>query len=116
MDSSAVQEVANQLGIAADKVYEFAPEYGQMMVGSGLVRIALVSIALALFITLWVIAYNKQDYFSHTIWDGLGVIFAILAIASGIALVICLVGVGDIWAWANYPEAMMAKMVISGIG
>lgn len=116
MDNSAIQEIANQLGVTVDKVWELAPDYGAMMVGSGLVKIILPLIAFVFFAVLWAISYKKQDGYCPTLWDGVGIISAILAIASGIVLAISLTSVGDIWAWANYPQAMMAKLVISSVG
>lgn len=117
MDSSAIQEIANQLGVTTDKVWELAPEYGAMMVGSGLVEIASLLIAFVLFTTLLAISYKKRDEYMPTAWDVLFVISIIPTIVCGVALIITLfTDVGDMWAWANYPQATMAKLVISNIG
>lgn len=116
MDSSVIQEIANQLGIAADKVWEFAPEYGAMMVGSGLVELAVTLGLLVAFVAIAAIAYTKESLFRVTVWDGVFYFSVVMAIVCGALFVVALCGVGDMWAWANHPQAMMAKLVISKIG
>lgn len=120
MDSSVIQEIANQLGIAADKVWEFAPEYGAMMADRAYQNTIIAGIVFAVFVALAIVLGVKACSYEDEVPDAVMYAFAtifVCALLSGLVLfIVCAVNLPDAWAWSHHPQAMLDHTLASKIG
>lgn len=129
MDSNAIKEIANQLGVGADYLLnhlsEFAPKWAAMQVAkSGVTCLFLaVALAVAIRILMWAIRSNKDsdtDY-CHDVTccysDDLDSVFAIItcgiiALCMFIALMCCAT---DLVTHIASPEAAMLNDMLEAV-
>lgn len=129
MDSNAIKEIANQLGVGADYLLnhlsEFAPKWAAMQVAkSGVACVFLaVALAVAIRILMWAIRSNDDsdtDY-CHDVTccysDDLGIVFVIITcgiitLCLFIALMCCAT---DLVTHIASPEAAMLNDMLEAV-
>lgn len=144
MDSTVIQEIANQLGMAVDSAGAFIadnlPAYASLKAMQALVPIAIVGgILLALLLVALVAALllrsflkrDRADGINRGLFDGGGtvvssedyismwvVLFAlVLALATFIVLTfVVLAQLSDLIGWSSYPQAMLIDSALKAIG
>lgn len=140
MDSTVIQEIANQLGMAVDQAGQFVaeqlPNYAGLKVVQGVVPLAIIGALFLLFAvvslvalavcarairkdrkegrtTSWLYCDAYDDYMSF-------VVFALAGIVALFLLFILVMGIcfnlADIIGWSNYPEAMLIDMALKAVG
>lgn len=105
MDSSAVQEIANQIGVAVENVI---PAYAHASLVGNWICFGIGLLFLIVGIVLAIIGYRRAvDYgegFFPTIF---GVMFVIIGI-----VIVLFVGY-LIFMWTNFPDMMFLNKIIS---
>ena len=129
MDSNAIKEIANQLGVGADYLLnhlsEFAPKWAAIQVAkSGVARVFLaVALAVAIRILIWAIHSDDDDdaYRYHDVLcygsDGLDRVLVIItcgivALCLFIALMCCAT---DLVTHIASPEAAMLNDMLEAV-
>lgn len=114
MDATTIQEIANQLGIAVDKVAELIPQVTQAHIWSDNIVISICAVVFILALGGFIgsmIYKNKVDK-----WSEAYIIFAcilVLTIAI-VAFILCVV-LPDIYCWMNFPEAKFLDYILGKI-
>ena len=127
MDSNAIKEIANQLGVGADYLLnhlsEFAPKWAAMQVAkSGVACVFLaIALAVAIRILMWAIRSNDNsdtdychDVTCHYSDDSIFVIMAcgIVVLCLFIALMCC---ASDLVTHIASPEAAMLNDMLAAV-
>ena len=129
MDSNAIKEIANQLGVGADYLLnhlsEFAPKWAAMQVAKSGVACVFLAVALAVAIRILIRAIHSDDdddaYRYHDVLcygsDGLDSVFVILtcgiiALCLFIALMCCAT---DMVTHIASPEAAMLNDMLEAV-
>lgn len=126
MDSSAIKELAAQLGIAADKIStDLVPRYAEMSIISNWVPIIALGIISIILIIAYVIVfkmyhkYDDEDSKYHdwekaTNLEMTSWIIGIIAVCFTVMFVVISIANGlNIYNWTNYPDMMFIKAVTS---
>lgn len=135
MDSTVIQEIANQLGMAADQagmfITEQLPNYAALKMMQSLVPLVIIwtLFAIAAIASLIALAVcykarkkainGESDNTDWNYFDSFIVFAFIGAIALFIAFIgVCVTGftVPEIIGWSNYPEAMLIDMALKAVG
>lgn len=128
MDSTVIQEIANQLGIAVDKTGEFIaeqiPVYAQMkafFATSWVIGFAvafLIAIAAIIICTNAIVKEDKKSYMDKN--DTVFIVSLACLIAGLFLLIVAIVGllleIPEAIGWSNYPEAMLLDMAMKAVG
>lgn len=132
MDTTTIQEIANQLGIGVNEILQYLPGYAQSQFLGFLIPTIALSVATIISITVFIIfafKYKKYDILYDTEEDDVdlrrtyrkqtdfyayamgiaGVISAILLI---IFIIVIPLAIGPMLCWANSPELMLLKSLI----
>lgn len=139
MDSTVIQEIAKQLGMAVDQAGQFVtehlPAFAGLKVIQSVVPLVIVwamffilLIAALIALTIAVKTRNKDnkdeektkwrnrdldDYISFWVFVYVG-IFAAIILVSAVIFTGC--AVPDIIGWSNYPKAMLIDMALKAVG
>lgn len=118
MDSTVIQEIASQLGIAVDDVnvliQQYLPQYADLQILYNVIS----AIVWAAFIVVAVIVARK--IFVHQQHDHCGefctatIVVSAIIIAFFIINLVC--NVGNTIGWAVFPEASLIDMVFDCVG
>lgn len=132
-ETTVIQEIATQLGMAADQVGQFVaeqlPQYAAMRVMKATVgmvstlALCAVVVLLAVLAIVCVVRMNKRggdDYDGVLAYDFFGpVVIGVSVVAAFIALagVFCELNADLplIVGWSQYPEAMLVDMALKAI-
>lgn len=128
MDSTVIQEIANQLGMATDQAGKFITDNLPVFAGMKSMYAISYSITSGVIFVVCLIALifsirkalkaRKKEY-NRSIEVVISISITI-AIISGIALIITggtmLTNILAFIGWTNYPEAMLVDMAITAIG
>lgn len=131
MDSTVIQEIADQLGMAVDQTGQFIaehlPEYAalkcmqsSLTIWECVITLLFIFIPFAISATIFCKAL-KNDGFHHepdefiSFWVTLfvGIVFAFAFIC---ALILISFELPEVIGWSQYPEAMLIDKAISAIG
>lgn len=138
MDSTVIQEIANQLGMAVDQAGQFVtehlPAFAGLKVIQNVVPLVIVwalffvlLIAALIALTIAVKARNKDNEDGDKMWSNRDLddyasfwIYAFVGAFAVVALIIAAITTGcvvpDIIGWSNYPEAMLLDMALKSVG
>lgn len=129
MDSTVVQEIANQLGMAVDQAGQFITDNLPAFAGMKIVQLEVPLITVWVVFVIALIAAITGFALAHYLYkkgttydsDGLvlfvGTIFACIAIiALFIALIMTSCNVPQIIGWQEYPQAMLIDMALKAVG
>lgn len=134
MDSTVIEEIAKQLGMAVDQAGQFIasnlPAYAMLKATQSITTIAAAwsivlvcaIITLVSFLCLKRVRSKgiKGDY--GFAWSGYsqGFVMALAGTICAVSLLIVIpitaINVADIIGWQQYPEAMLINMAISHVG
>lgn len=118
MDSTVIEEIAEQLGMAVDQASAFIadhlPDYAAMMATRAMFPIQFGVVLLLVLSAVAVLSYvlsggNSDNDFFVMSSVGAVVLFVLLAIY------VFIVG-PDIVGWSQYPEAMLIDKVLGHLG
>lgn len=141
MDSTVIQEIADQLGMAVEQagqcITEHLPEFAAMKAMQAafpmiliwslagiLVIVSLVSLAICAYYKREKTNEGREDGYKYyrADWDDF-ISFYVFAFAGIGALLIIFVGLittlfyaPDLYGWSNYPEAMLIDMALKAVG
>lgn len=131
LDSTVIQEIANQLGIAVDQVWNFAPEYGRMIFERslyGLIGMIIFTLISGIIAVTSIVKFNKhlkaEEESDKTTDDEYGwnicllvltCILVVVFLVSFVALIVSLFFFGDTLAWLNHPQAKLVETVVQQI-
>lgn len=124
MESTVIQEIANQLGMAVDEASKFIetylPDFAMVQAINAAAPVAMTVTLLIFAIVLSIIYFRIGCYnvfFKKVVVDNedaafiliaLGVIFIIFAICASVFI-------PQIIGWLNYPEAMLINMALNAV-
>lgn len=135
MDSTVIQEIANQLGMAVDQAGQFITEQLPAFAALKVVQcIVPLVIAWVVFLVLAIVAITAiamtsksvkkaeekhswrsdyEDYFSFYVFVFAGVL---ALVALFVATIVSACAIPDIIGWSQYPEAMLIDMALKAVG
>lgn len=128
MDSTVIQEIANQLGIAVDEVGQFITEYlptfaamKSSMHGIYVVTEIIVSllcvVAVVFFVRIIVKEYERDAFdFNITICVSLSAAIVIVVCFFCVMVYFFSIDIRGFIGWSNYPEAMLIDMALKAVG
>lgn len=118
MDSTVIQEIANQLGVAVDDVNIFIQQYLPQYANLQILYNVISAIMWAAFIIVVVIMSYK--IFVHQQHDMGGDFCTVTIIVSAIIIAFFIINlvcnVGNTIGWAAFPEASLIDTVFDYIG
>lgn len=118
MDSTVIQEIANQLGMAVDQAGQFITDQYPMFVEMKLWQLTAPLLILALVMVASIICAlisYKTAYIPSE--NGFHCCSWTLAAFCLVALIICsCISLPDIIGWSQYPEAMLIDMALKAVG
>lgn len=118
MDSTVIQEIANQLGMAADQAGQFIteqlPVFAEMKLWQLTTTLLILLFVFAASVICALISYKTAHIPSES---GFHCCSWTLAAFSLTALIICTcISLPDIIGWSQYPEAMLIDMALKAVG
>lgn len=136
MDSTVIQDIANQLGIAVDQAGQFITEQLPAFAGLKVVQNAVpLVISWAFFLVLAAVSITalvmtsksvrkakenesiwESDYLDHASFYVFGIVGAFAIFALIIATIVSACTIPDIIGWSQYPEAMLIDMALKAVG
>lgn len=142
MDSTVIQEIANQLGMAVDQAGQFIteqlPGFATLKVLQLSVPLYVAAVASIILLVPWIIAlyfthkqrksdaegkseYRYSNYEFSAGWSDYSPfwVFICFAAANLVAVIVLIalmaVNVPQIIGWQNYPEAMLIDMALKAV-
>ena len=128
MNETVIQEIANQLGIAAHQagmfIQIYLPQYALLCASKTFISLGLIlRCTVALIIVckrLFSFLNNDDNYYKYNeIHDGLVVLFCCLAFSTivlGLTFIIgCFVALPDAVSWLIFPEGQLIDMALNAI-
>lgn len=109
MDATTIQEIANQLGIAVDKVTDIIPQYAQACIVTDWMIIGFIFGVTILLGLAYLISKVAMPSYS----DAPCVIGVIALICLAIFVITLILTIPDIVCWTNWPEARFLSSVIN---
>lgn len=142
MDSTVIEEIANQLGMAADQAGQFIaehlPAYAGLMVMRATVPLVMawvsfLALAIICIVAIIVCAKAKRrdtddwlqrdgSYYSKPGWDDytsmfvFSVVCLVAVLVLMLAIVVTALCVPEIIGWQSYPEAMLIDAALKAVG
>lgn len=128
MDSTVIQEIANQLGIAADDagelIQQYLPQYANLQIFYNVmgVIIGAVIIAITVVIGRKVFIHKRDSIGKMSCVERIthGCDCTVTIVASAIIVAIFMIAIvfdiRNIIGWAVFPEASLIDMVLHSIG
>lgn len=142
MDSTIIQEIANQLGIAVDQagqfIVDYLPQYAAMKTVKPILFIAITAIILIASFIVFAI-YNRKakvdlterkkafeecenhiwsryPSFEDSFYGNVAIVsFCALCVAFLVLIIGLFIAVPSIIGWSNYPEAMLIDMALKAV-
>lgn len=134
MDSTVIEEIAKQLGMAVDQAGQFIasnlPAYAMLKATQSITTIAAAWSIVLVCAIITVVSFlclkrvrskGVKGYYGVN-WDDYpqGLVMAIAGTLGSVVLLIAIpltaINVADIIGWQQYPEAMLINMAISHVG
>lgn len=122
MDSTVIEEIANQLGMAVDDVGTFIqsilPSYAGMQIVNNLIPCILAGVAIVfcVFFMVHLIKDGKKPFMDRRYEDDIRAILMCVGAALIILSVVVLCfTVSNIIGWAMFPEGKFFDMILNSI-
>lgn len=128
MDSTVIQEIANQLGIAADDasalIQQYLPQYAGLQIFYNVMGVIISAVIIAITVVIGrKVFIHKRDRIEkmgciERIVYGDDCTFAIVvsAIIVAVFMIAIVFDIRNIIGWTVFPEASLIDMVLSSIG
>lgn len=118
MDSSIIQEIANQLGVAVDDAGSFIQQYLSQY--ASLQTFYNVMAAMFWVICIIVTVVVARKIFIHQVHDTDGDFCTVTIVIATIIVIVCIgslvCNVGTAVGWAMFPEATLIDTVFDCVG
>lgn len=113
--NQAIDQLADRLGVAADKIVDVVPHYASMKAATGAIGI-IVMMAFAVLATVVFAVYFRR-YRSLSEFDrlhdsGLYIAICSATVAATLAVVSAIV-LCDVISWSLWPDAKVAELIVS---
>ena len=126
MNETVIQEIANQLGIAADQagmfIQTYLPQYALLCASKTFVTLGLMLICTIVLVIICKKLYsflNKNNRYDSYAYDNCSVLFICLVffttILGLIFIVSCFVALPDAVSWLIFPEGQLIDMALNAI-
>lgn len=128
MDSTVIQEIANQLGIAADDagelIQQYLPQYANLQIFYNVMGVIISAVIIAITVVIGrKVFIHKRDSIGKMSCverivhgDGCTSTIVISAIIVAIFMITIVFDIRNIIGWAVFPEASLIDMVLNSIG
>lgn len=131
MDANTVQEIANQLGIGVDQIFQYLPAYAQVKIMGWVIPMIAGIVTVIVSAIVFLCSYKRYNKYNNAYWKendkekeleyntkkniclGICVVFGVIGSLVLIGILIAIpCCIEPIIGWSTSPELMLLKSLI----